>query len=182
MRWRRRKQREQDLEHELRSDPELEAEEQREKGLSPEDARYAALRAFGNSTYVKEEIRTMWGWMWFERRKQDLQYAIRVLRKAPVFTTAAVLTLALGIGANTAIFSILHALVLRSLPVSDPPRLVVVTRSEIVSSPYPWFIELRDHSQTLEGVLAFRTTPMRLSRDGETEPITGVLGSGASRQ
>jgi predicted permease len=178
MRWRRRKQREQDLERELRSDVELEAEEQREKGLSPEDARYAALRAFGNPTYVREEIRTMWGWIWFERRKQDLQYAIRVLRKTPVFTTAAVLALALGIGANSAIFSILHALVLRSLPVSDPERLVVVTRNETVSSPYPLFVELRDHSQTLEGVFAFRTASMRLTKDGETERVTGVLVSG----
>jgi len=178
MRWRRRKQREQDLERELRSDLELEAEEQQEKGFSPEDARYAALRAFGNPTYMKEETRAMWGWMWFERRKQDLQYAIRVLRKAPVFTTAAVLTLALGIGANSAIFNILHALVLRSLPVSDPERLVVVTRNETVSSPYPLFVELRDHSQTLEGVLAFRTESMRLTKDGETERAMGVLVSG----
>src|SRR5215831_14580690 len=178
MRWRPRKHSEQDLERELRNDLELETQEQREKGLSPEDARYAALRAFGNQTYVKEEIRTMWGWMWFERRKQDLQYAIRVLRKAPVFTTAAVLTLALGIGANSAIFSILDALVLRSLPVSDPERLVVVTRNETVSSPYPLFIELRDHTQTLEGVLAFQTSSMRLTKGGETERVTGVLVSG----
>ena len=177
MRWRR-KQREQDLERELRSDLELEAEEQLEKGLSPEDARYAALRAFGNQTAVKEETRTMWGWIWFERRKQDLQYAIRVLRKTPVFTTAAVLTLALGIGANSAIFNILHALVLRSLPVSDPERLVVISRDKTVSSPYPLFVELRDHSQTLEGVLAFRTTSMRLTKGDETERVTGALVSG----
>ncbi|MGH9631164.1 MAG: ABC transporter permease, partial [Bryobacteraceae bacterium] len=96
----------------------------------------------------------------------------------PGFTATAVLSLALGIGANTAIFSILHALVLRSLPVADPERLVVVTRNETVSSPYPLFVELRDHSQTLEGVLAFRTTSMRLSKDGETERVIGALVSG----
>ena len=179
MRWRLgRKQREQDLERELRSDLELEAEEQQEKGLSPEKARYAALRAFGNQTYVKEEIRAMWGLTWIEACWRDLQYAVRVLRKAPVFTAAAILTLALGIGANTAIFSILHALVLRSLPVSDPDRLVVVTRNENSTSPYPLFVELRDHSQTLEGVLASRTTSMRLGNDGETERVTGELVSG----
>jgi len=178
MRWLRRKQRDDDLERELRSDLELEAAGQREKGLSPEEARYAARRALGNMTLVKEEVRAVWGWIWFERRLQDLRYALRVLQKAPAFTAIAVLSLALGIGANTAIFSILHALVLRSLPVSDPQRLVVVTRNRTVSSPYPLFLDLRDRSHTLEGVLAFRTAPMRLSQGGETERVTGEVVSG----
>src|SRR5215470_13340998 len=109
---------------------------------------------------------------------RDFHYALRSLRRSPGFTITALLSLALGIGANSAIFNILHALVLRSLPVSDPERLVVVTRNETVSSPYPLFVELRDHSQTLEGILAFRTTSMRLTKDGETERVTGVLVSG----
>jgi putative ABC transport system permease protein len=84
---------------------------------------------------------------------RDIRYGARALRRSPAFTITALLSLALGIGANTAIFSILHALVLRSLPVSNPQGLVVVARNKNVSSPYPWFIELRDHSRTLEGPL-----------------------------
>ena len=110
---------------------------------------------------------------------QDLRFAARQFRKSPGFTAISVLSLALGIGANTAIFSILHALVLRSLPVADPQRLVVVTRNENVSSPYPLFTGLRDHANTLEGVLAFRTASLRLSTGGETEQVTGALVSGS---
>ena len=148
------------------------------QGIPPSEARRQALLEAGGLDQVKEQVRDTWLGAGIETTIRDVSYAVRSLRRSPGFAITALLSLALGIGANTAIFSILHALVLRSLPVSDPQRLVVVTRSEIVSSPYPWFIELRDHSQTLEGVLAFRTTPMRLSRDGETERITGVLVSG----
>jgi hypothetical protein len=80
MLWRHRKRREQDLERELRSDLELEAEEQRENGLSAEDARYAARRAFGNTTLLKETTREMWGWTFLEQCGQDIRYGIRALR------------------------------------------------------------------------------------------------------
>jgi predicted permease len=148
------------------------------QGMPPAEARRQALLETGGLDHVKEQVRDTWLGSGIETTVRDVRYAVRTLWRSPGFTITALLSLALGIGANTAIFSILHALVLRSLPVSDPQKLVVVTRNENVSLPYPLFIELRDHSRTLEGVLAFRTTAMRLSKEGETDRITGALVSG----
>ena len=97
------------------------------EGLSPEDARSAALRAFGNPTLVMEDVREMSPWTWWDRLGQDLRYALRGFRRSPAFAATAVLSLALGIGANTAIFSILNTLVLRPLPIRDPSTLFQVT-------------------------------------------------------
>src|SRR5215471_3639039 len=102
MRWRRRRDREEELERELKSDLELEALEQEENGLPEEEAQYAAKRALGNVMAIKEEIRESWGWSSLDGVRQDLVYVVRSFRRARGFTVVIILTLALGIGATTA--------------------------------------------------------------------------------
>ena len=152
--------RDRDLEREIRAHLEEEAREQEEAGLAADSARNAARRAFGNTTLIKEATREMWGWTSWERLLQDLRYSARTLLRTPGFTAAAALSLALGIGANTAIFSLLNAVVLRMLPVRDPQQLVQLTYTG--SDPgswnsyfdYPQFECFRDRSQTLAAVFA----------------------------
>jgi predicted permease len=113
-----------DLEDEMRLHLELRREEQIASGLSAEAARQAAQRRFGNTTRIKEKSLLAWGWSWLETLLQDAAYGVRSMLRTPAVTVVALISLALGIGANTAIFSFLDAVMLRSLPVRDPHRLV----------------------------------------------------------
>src|SRR5690349_11629861 len=125
MSWRR-KSREHDLDRELRAHLDAETEEQQSSGIAAEEARYRARRALGNATYLKEEVRQVWEWTFLERIAQDLRYAARILCKSPVFTTVALLSITLGIAANTTVFSLIDAMWFRTLPVRDPEQLVRV--------------------------------------------------------
>jgi predicted permease len=174
-----------DLERELQSDLELEQEEQRENGLSQEEAGYAARRAFGNPTLIKEQAREAWGWASFERVSQDLRYALRQVPRSPGFTLTAVLILAIGIGAVTAVFSLIDAALLKMLPVEHPEQLVqfknVAPTFPITDTfPYPAFKTMSQQTHVLAGVLAFRKLHnIDFEVDGHGSLAEGQLVSGS---
>jgi putative ABC transport system permease protein len=154
----RRRRVEQELDEELRYHLERQIDELIEKGAKPEEARTAALRALGGLERRKEECRDMRGVRMIEELMQDLRYGLRTLRKSPGFTTVAVLSLALGIGANTAIFSLVDAILLKMLPVRSPEQLVALeafnSRDDRINFSYPMFERLRDRPQVFTGILA----------------------------
>ncbi len=121
-----RKNRNADLDRELRSHLDLEAAEFEENGLSPQAAQYAAQRSFGNAALVREDVRRAWGGIWLEDFLKDVRHTLRSLRNSPGFTATAVLSLAVGIGANAAIFTIMNGVLLKSLPVRNPQELLVL--------------------------------------------------------
>lgn len=154
-------------------------------GMSPQEARHAARRAFGNTTYLKEETRNTWGWTWLEQIAQDLRYATRMLRKSPVFTAVAILTLALGIGANTAIFSLIDTVILQLLPVQKPQELVQVFRVDPSrggqrGSSYTNALweQVRGHQDVFSGVFSWSTTQFDLAQGGPVHYVDGIFVSG----
>jgi macrolide transport system ATP-binding/permease protein len=121
-----RRRKEAEIQEELKFHLEEEAAEREQEGMAPEQAKWAARRELGNVTLLQEHVRAVWIWTLLEQFVQDLRYALRVMWASKTFSTLAVLSLALGIGANTAIYSFMDAIMLRSLPVSDPASLVIL--------------------------------------------------------
>jgi len=148
-----------DLSQEIREHLEEKIDELVAAGMSREEATYAARREFGNATLIEERGREVWGWSWLETLGQDVRYGFRQLRRNPGFTIVAVLTLALGIGANTAIFSVVNAVVLRPLPFPHSDRLVWIAESipalnvEIATGGD--YADWKDQSHTLDRVAAY---------------------------
>jgi predicted permease len=180
--WRRRARREQ-LEEEIRSHLEMAARERVDRGESRGQAESAARWEFGNVALVERVTQDQWGWSWVQDFLHDLRYAARLLRKNPGFTTVAVLTLALGIGANTAIFSLVDTFLLRTLPVRDPQQLVFVRASKPEGGvrhdfSYSTFEALRDHNSSLSGMFAWDNSRVSAVRGGQAEAIDGDFVSG----
>jgi predicted permease len=161
----RRKRMMEDLDQDIRDFIERETQDNIDRGMPPEEARYAALRKFGNVTRVKEETWELWSFVWLEQLWQDVRYGLRQLRRSPGFTAVAVLTLALGIGANTAIYALMDAVILRRLPVEKPGELYQVQVGNADEGggggggespfPTPMWEQLRDHQDVFSRVFAW---------------------------
>ena len=169
-----------DLEEEIRSHLQMEEQDNLEAGMSPDEAHYATLRRFGNVTLAQQRSREMWGWNWAETLWQDLRYGLRQLRRSPGFTIVAALTLALGIGANTAIFSLVNAVLLRQLPYRDPNRLVYISEfwpreTPVQTVPSPDFANWSEDEQLFDGLAAYGGgAEVNLTSDREPERVQGV--------
>jgi len=160
----------------------LRAEENVRRGMAPEEARREAERQFGRFIDIKEQGYDVRGGRWLEATWQDLRFGARMLMKQPGFTCIAILTLALGIGANTAIFSLVDKMLVRKLPVEEPDRLVVVSanRGQGVSttSNYPDFVDYRDRNEVFEGLVAYYQRAFTLSEGDQAERVQGMIVSG----
>lgn len=151
-----------------------------EQGLTRDEARHAALRAFGNPTRVVEDVRDLSLWTWWERVMQDVRYGLRMFRRSPAFAGTAVLSLALGIGANTAIFTLINAALLRPLPVSQPEQLTILNPNWDDRFTYPDYLALREESRAFSHLIAassLRKTAVRVGADTEQAFVKMVTGN-----
>jgi predicted permease len=172
LRWRRQSQQ---LDEELQSHLEMAARERVERGETVDEAEHAARREFGNVELVKEVTREMWGMGALERLMQDLPFGMRMLAKSPGFAAAAILTLGLGIGANTALFSVVNEVLLNPLPYPQPEQLVALAESkpnfETGSISFPNFRDWRKDNHTFSRMGVYREYSFHLTGRGEAEQV-----------
>jgi putative ABC transport system permease protein len=170
----------QERERELQTYLEIEAEENIARGMTPEEARYAARRKLGNPTQIREEIYRMNSLTFIESLWQDVHCGLRMLRKNAGFAVVAILTLALGIGANTAIFSVIHGVLLTPLPYNDPDRIVLVLESnpargfpQFSVSP-PNYMDWKKESTSFEQIASIARGDFNYTGGAEPERISGA--------
>jgi putative ABC transport system permease protein len=180
----RRSKQEAQLDSELRFHVEQRTADNIAAGMNADEARRSALAQFGGLEYIKEETRDARGTHFVETLLQDIRFAFRILRKTPLITSIALLSLALGIGANTAIFSLIDAVMLRMLPVQNPEQLVRIQRRSPKSGRLdssvtnPIWEQVRDHQDAFSGVIAWDPETFDLADGGEVNNINGIYASG----
>jgi len=192
----RRRRLDRDLDDELAFHLAMREADYRTDGLSADAAREEARRQFGNVTHLKEQTRDMWTFPTLESFRQDIRYALRTLRKSPGFTFVAVFALAVGIGGNTAIFSLVDAIRAKALPYRDPDQLVQLwgnvqrVRVERRGASYPDYLDWRAQSKSFEDIAAVDSQwmtfvgsdePERIQTEFVAAPYFSLLGVSAAR-
>jgi hypothetical protein len=148
------------------------------EGMSESEARTAARREFGPVALTQEQCRDMRRVNLLEDLAKDLVYTVRLLRKSPGFTWTAMLSLALGIGANTVVFSVLNALILKPLPVAEPERIYFVNNSGRPANSFPNYRDIRDRNAVFESLFSYRIIQMALDNNNSTNRVWGYLVTG----